>query len=82
MIYAEKSSYTSNRAANYILLWEDLKSLDRHLHVSIRAIIRTVKKLRMLMYEANEATKTCWNRRKKSIMSKRKSPQVEQWYGL
>jgi len=38
-----KISYTSNRAANYILPWEDLKSLDRHLHVSIHAIIRTVK---------------------------------------
>jgi len=33
------------------------------------------------MYEANEATKTCWNQRKKSIMLK-KSPQVGQWYGI
>lgn len=34
------------------------------------------------MYEANKATKTCWNRRKKSILSKIKSPQVGQSYGL
>ena len=40
---AQKKSCTSNIAVNCILPWEALKSLDRHLHLNIHAMITTAK---------------------------------------